>query len=114
MSTMPNTEMLQRFSDAADRAAARADDVSGWFHSARETILQMFGPNGLIAAYILAGVIAILLLTKIAKLTFSTVKFVVVPALILTFIATTFFDISFEAAAPASATVCSLFLLFKG
>lgn len=111
---MPNTNLLDKLADAADRAAAKADEASGLFDSVRQTIEGVFGPNGMIAAYIVVGVILLLLVAKLARITFSTLKYVVVPAIVLAFIATIFFDVPIEASVPASATVCSLILLFKG
>ena len=111
---MPSSRLLNQINEVADQAAARADEYTGVFGSVKGAIIEAFGPNGLIAAYVLLTVMVLLLATKLAKITFSTLKFVVIPAVALAFLATLFIDVTFIVALPVSATICSLVLLFKG
>lgn len=80
----------------------------------KQMILDQFGWPGLMAAYIAAGVIGLLIIWRIAKLTFATVKYLVVPALALAFVVSLVSPYSFAAALPVTVTVCSLILLAKG
>lgn len=77
-------------------------------------IVEHFGANGLIAAVIVAGVFAFFLITQLVRLLISTVKYLVIPAIVLAFIATLLLPVSFYSALPVTATICSVFLLFKG
>src|SRR5512138_2977595 len=80
----------------------------------KQMILDQFGWPGLMATYIAVGVILLLVLWRIAKLTFATVKYLVVPALALAFVVSLVSPYSFAAALPVTVTVCSLILLAKG
>ncbi len=107
-------ELLTQVQALADQATARADEYSGVLDIARAYIVDHFGETGLIAAYIALAVIVLFVVSRVAKLTFSAVKYLVIPALAMAFLASIFSPYSFAAALPASVTVCSLFLLFKG
>jgi len=111
---MPQLELLSQIQQAAEQATEKAEEYSGVVGTVREYIIDNFGSNGLIAAYVLVSVIVLLLVAKLAKVTFSTLKYVVIPAIVLAVLATFFLNISFLAALPVSTTVCSLFLLFRG
>jgi|MudIll2142460700_1097286.scaffolds.fasta_scaffold950081_1 hypothetical protein len=80
----------------------------------KQMILDQFGWPGLMATYIAVGVILLLVIWRIAKLTFATVKYLVVPALALAFVVSMVSPYSFAAALPVTVTVCSLILLAKG
>jgi hypothetical protein len=77
-------------------------------------IVERFGANGLIAATIVTGVFVFFLIVQFVRLLISTVKYLVVPAIVLAFIATLLLPVSFYSALPVTATICSVFLLFKG
>jgi len=111
---MPEMSLLSQAKDFADQAAVKADEYSGLFSSARAYILETFGPNGLLAAYIVAAVLILVIVSRLAKLTFSTAKYLVVPAVALAFVATFFLPYSFLSMLPVTVTVSSLFFLFKG
>jgi hypothetical protein len=111
---MPETSLLSRAQDLADQASVKAEEYSGLFSSAREYILDTFGPNGLLAAYIIAAVLVLVIVSRLAKITFSTAKYLVVPAVALAFVATFFLPYSFLSMLPVTATASSLFFLFKG
>ena len=107
-------EMLSQAKTAAQEAAVKAEEYSGWLGSAREWILENFGQPGLIATYIALAALVLFVVSRLAKLTFSTVKYLVIPAVALAFLSSLFLPYSFAVALPVSVTVCSLFLLFKG
>ena len=111
---MPDTEMLAQAHQLADRATAHVEQYSGLLGAAKGFILANFGPNGLLAACIVAGVLILMILAKIANLTFSALKFLVVPAVVLALVGSFFLPYSFTALLPLTATMCSLGLLFKG
>lgn len=107
-------ELLSQVKSLADQATARADEYSGGLDVAKAYIVEHFGETGLIATYIALAVLVLFIVSRLAKLTFSAVKYLVIPALALAFLASIFLPYSFAAALPVSVTVCSLFLLFKG
>ena len=107
-------ELLSQVQALADQATARADEYSNWLDAAKAYVIHHFGETGLIATYIAVAVLVLFVVSRLAKLTFSAVKFLVIPALALAFLASIFSPYSFAAALPVSVTVCSLFLLFKG
>jgi len=107
-------ELLNQAKDLTDQASARAEEYSGLFGSVKGFIVEHFGTNGLYAAYIILFVFILLIVSRLAKITFSTLKYLVVPAVALAFLVSLFFPYSFVAMLPVTATFCSLFLLFKG
>ena len=111
---MPSTSLLNQVHDLADQASAKAEQYSGVIGQAQGFIVDNFGQNGLYAAYVALAVLILFVVTRVAKLTFSTIKFLVIPSVALAFIASLVLPLSFAATLPVSVTVCSLFLLFKG
>jgi len=111
---MPISSLLNQAQDLADQAAVRAEEYSETAGSVQDYILDNFGQNGLYAAYIVTAVLVLFIVSRLAKLSFSAIKYLVIPAVALAFLATFFLPFSFAAALPVSVTVCSLFLLFKG
>lgn len=111
---MPTPKLLNQAKDLVDQASAKAEEYSGLVGSAKGFILDHFGQNGLVAAYIALAVLILFVVSRMAKLTFSAVKYLIIPSLALAFLATLFLPFSFAAALPVSVTCCSLFLLFKG
>lgn len=107
-------DFLNQAAKLADEASVKAEEYSGAIGPVKGFIVENFGQNGLYAAYIVVAIMVLFIVSRVAKLTFSTLKFLVIPALALAFLATLFLPLSFAAALPASVTVCSLFLLFKG
>lgn len=107
-------ELLSQVRALADQATVKADEYSGVLGTAKQYILEHFGEAGLIATYIALAVLVLFIVSKLAKLTMSAVKYLVIPAVALAFLASLFLPYSFAAALPVSVTVCSLFLLFKG
>lgn len=82
--------------------------------SVRELILEQFGQNGLIAAYIVLAVLTVLIIWRLAKITFATVKYLVIPAVALAFLGSFLLPYSFFILLPVTVTACSLLLLFRG
>lgn len=107
-------ELLSQVQAFADKAAIQAEEYSGLLGTARQFIVENFGQTGLMATYIAGAVLILFVVSRIAKLTFSAVKYLVIPAIALAFLASLFSPYSFAMALPVSVTVCSLFLLFKG
>ena len=107
-------DLLSQVQALADQATTKADEYSGILGSAKAFIVDNFGQTGLIATYIALAVLVLFVVSRMAKLTFSAVKYLIIPALALAFLASVFLPYSFAAALPVSVTVCSLFLLFKG
>ena len=107
-------ELLSQVQALADQATVKADEYSGVLGAAKAYIVDHFGETGLIATYIALAVLVLFIVSRLAKLTFSAVKYLVIPSLALAFLASLFLPYSFAAALPVSVTVCSLFLLFRG
>jgi hypothetical protein len=111
---MPNSDLYSDVKAMAENASVKAQELSGGLGSVRDFITDTFGQNGLIACYVLLGVISVLLVSKLAKLTFSALKFLVIPSVALAVLATFVLTVPFVAALPVTVTGCSLVLLFKG
>jgi len=111
---MPAPDLMAQAKVLAEEAAGHAKEYTSFLAPVQEYIVDTFGENGLIAAYIALAVLALFAISRVAKLTFSAVKYLIIPALALSFLATFFLPVTFAAALPVSVTVCSLFLLFKG
>lgn len=112
---MPNpatfATRVEQFSAQAKQAA---DDYAGWFGSIKGLILNHFGQNGLYAAYILLAALVVLVVSRMTKITFATVKYLVIPAVGVAFIGSLFTGYSFIHLLPMTVTLFSLVLLFKG
>ncbi len=80
----------------------------------REYLLSRYGEYGVIAATVLAVVIAFLIINSAIKLAFSVVKYVVVPALVLSLLASLTLPYNFFQVLPIAVGGCSIILLFKG
>lgn len=111
---MTSSELLNQVSDLTDRASQKADEYSGVIGSTRELIIEHFGDNGLIAAYIALAVLVLFIVSRLMKLSFSALKYLVIPSIALAALATFVTPFSFFVALPVTVTVCSLVLLFKG
>jgi len=111
---MSSGDLLTQVKQVAEGAARQVDEYSGVIGSIQALIVEHFGQNGLYAAYIMAGAFLLFVIAKLARITFSTLKFLIVPAVALAFLASFFVPYSFVALLPVTVTSCSLFLLFKG
>ncbi len=111
---MLDGKLISQIRDISKQAGATAEQYSGVLGSAKGFILENFGQGGLIAAYIAVAALAVYLISRLAKITFSTLKYMVIPAVAVAFIASYFLPYSFFALLPVTVTASSLFLLFKG
>ena len=109
-----NGKLLTQLQSLADDASVKADEYSGVIGSIQQLIVEHFGQNGLYAAYIALAALILFVVSKLAKLTFSTLKFLILPSLALAFAGSFFVPYSFLALLPVTVAVCSLFLLFRG
>ncbi len=93
---------------------ATVPNLASLLYPLKTLIETHFGPNGLIATYIVAAVLGFLLIWKLVQLAFAALKYVVIPSLVLAFLATLFLPYTFAAVLPFTVAGCSLVLLFKG
>ena len=107
-------ELLTKAKMFAEEAIARAGEYSGLVVAARQYIIDNFGQTGLIAAYITLGVLVVFVSSRLVMMTIAAIKYLVVPALVLAFLASLLLPVTFGVALPVTVTLCSLVLLFKG
>ncbi|MBK7142622.1 MAG: hypothetical protein IPH75_11130 [bacterium] len=93
---------------------ATMQSLSSAYIPLRTLIESHFGPNGLLAAYIVAAVLAFLLVYKLVQLAFAALKYVVIPSVILALLASLLLPYPFATVLPFTVAGCSLLLLFKG
>ncbi len=105
---------MERIREIIGDLLGRAGELSGTFAAARAYILDHFGSNGLIAAYVVLGVIGFLLIYRLVKITISAIKYVVIPSVVLAFLVTMISPYPFSSILPVTVTACSLILLIKG
>jgi hypothetical protein len=111
---MLDGKLVSQLQDLSKQAGATADQYSGLLGTAKGFILQNFGQGGLIAAYIAVAAMVVFLVSRLAKITFSTLKYMVIPSVALAFVGSFFLPYSFFALLPVTVTASSLFLLFRG
>lgn len=111
---MTSGELLTYARSMFDRATQRAGDFSGNLESGQSWIVDTFGQNGLYAAYVVLAALGLFLLTRLAKMTFSALKYLVVPGVGLALIGSFVLPYSFVMILPVTVVACSLLLLFKG
>lgn len=107
-------ELLGQVQVLVDQATTSVSGYSGALGAAGEYIVERFGETGLTASYIALAGVMLYVLSHLAKLLFSMLKYLVIPSLALAFLVSILTPYSFTTALPVSVTVCSLFLLFKG
>ena len=107
-------DLLTTVQETISDVTAKADEYTGFLGSIKAMIVDHFGQNGLIAAYIALAALVLLVVTRLTKITFSTLKYLVVPAVAIAFIGSYFLPISFIALLPITVAFCSVVLLFKG
>lgn len=96
------------------QAFSQVNEPSGLIDVGRQFIEENFGTAGLIAAALLLVSIVGLLLSKITKLSFNLVRFVVIPSVAITFVATYFLPYSFVYILPVTVAFFSVVLMVKG
>jgi hypothetical protein len=107
-------ELLSQFKAAAEEVTVRAGEYSGVLAAGRQYILDNFGQTGLIATYITLGVLAVFVVSRLVMMAWAAVKFLVVPSVVLAYLASLVLPVPFGVALPVTVTLCSLVLLFKG
>lgn len=111
---MFSAELIQQAKMFYDNASLKANEYADMINSAQGFILDHFGQNGLYASYIVTAALLLVILMKLAKLTFAALKYLVVPSVALAFAGSFFMPLSFMVLLPVTVSVCSLVLLFKG
>ncbi len=111
---MPETSLLGQAKQLSENLSERVDEYSGFFGSVKGLIVEHFGQNGLIAAYIVVAVLILLIVSRLAKISFATVKYLIIPAVALAALGSFVLPYSFFLLLPVTVTACSLILLFKG
>ncbi|MFH1688222.1 MAG: hypothetical protein ABIE70_11970 [bacterium] len=106
--------MLSRLGEVTAQAQSAADDYGGLIGSLKATIVEHFGQNGLYASYVVLAVLVLVVVSRLTKITFSTIKYLIIPSLALAFVVSMMTAYSFLGLLPVTVTVCSLILLFKG
>ena len=100
--------------DILQQATSQINDPSGIIDVGRQFIEERFGTPGIIAAALLLVSIVGLILGKVTKLSFNLVRFVVIPSVAITFIATYFLPYSFVYILPVTVAFFSVVLMVKG
>jgi hypothetical protein len=95
-------------------ATDRMGDNGGWLLPARQYIEDQFGTPGLIAVGLLIAGIVVLVLSKTLKLSFDVVRYVAIPSVAISFIATCFLPLSFVYILPVTVAFFSIVLMVKG
>jgi hypothetical protein len=111
---MPPDVLPGQIEDIVNQLSANGGGFSNMLETTRAWITDTFGQTGLWVALLVGTVIVLMTASKLISVLLSVLKFFVLPTAALTILATIFLGVSFVVALPASATVCSLFLLFKG
>ncbi len=110
---MISRELIAQFQGWLDQAKAAFAGISELAGQFQNLVVTHFGQNGLLAAYIVLGIIGLAVVIQLAKLCLNIVRYLVIPAVALALVVSFFLPYSFYALLPPSAIVCSLFLLFK-
>ncbi len=98
---MTGTELLAQARDLIDQASLKAHELSGVVASVRTFIFDNFGQNGLYAAYVVAGVLCFLVVSWFVRLALSTIKYIIIPSVVLALLVSLVLPLSFGAALPA-------------
>ncbi|MFQ6008825.1 MAG: hypothetical protein ACE5K8_07750 [Candidatus Zixiibacteriota bacterium] len=110
---MLEASLLDLIQKLWEKVSGQFNEFAGVIGSVRELIERYFGHNGLIAAYIILGVLVVVILSRLTKITIATAKYLIVPAVALAFMGSLLLPYSFFILLPVTATMCSLVLLFK-
>lgn len=111
---MPSGEWLTQARAVADQAIEAAKSVLSAAGTLQQWILDQFGQNGLYAAYFVGLVLGVFLTIQIVRITFATLKYLVLPGVGLALIGSLILPYSFFFLLPITMSACSLILLFKG
>lgn len=97
-----------------DNLAGFLGQLPDSLESAGKFIQEQFGTAGVIAAVIFVVSIGAMLVVKIVKAGFNILRYVVVPSVVVTFIATYFLPYSFGYILPVTVSFFSVILMVKG
>jgi hypothetical protein len=100
--------------DILQQAVSQLPDAGNALTSARVFIVDRFGTPGLIAAGLLLLSIVGLIVAKVVRMSFDIVRFVIVPSVAVTFVATYFLPYSFVYILPVTVAFFSIVLIVKG
>ncbi len=96
------------------QASTQMGDSGNFLTQIKLSIEGQFGTPGLIAAGLLLAGIVGLILSKTLKLSFDVVRYVAVPSVAVTFIATYFLPFSFVYILPVTVAFFSIVLIARG
>ena len=88
-------------------------DPTGLLGSGVQFVQLHFGTPGLIAGMVLGLSILALIVAKLLKIVFDVLRYVVVPSVVVTFIATLFLPYSFVHILPATVALFTVILIVK-
>ena len=89
-------------------------DPSGLLGTGAEYIQNEFGVLGVAAAVILTVSILALVIGKLLMILFNVLRYVLIPSVVVAFIATFFLPYSFVNILPAAVAIFSMVLIVKG
>jgi len=110
---MSDLKLLNQIEQIIHKLTGWIEDFIGYLGAGRNIIIEHFGQNGLIAAYVVLAVVILIIVSRLAKITFSTFKYLVIPAVVLAVLGSFIFPYSFFMILPVTVSACSLILLFK-
>jgi len=99
---------------ALNHVTAQIGDKADFIGTAKQFIEGRFGTAGLIACGLLLASILGLLLAKLTKLSFDLLRYVAVPSVAVTFVATYFLPYSFVYILPVAVAFFAIVLIVKG
>lgn len=105
--------LLTQGAEYVSQASAHVGDVRGWIDIGQQYIQNQFGTNGVIAAYVLSGALGIAVFSKLVRVGFAALIYLVAPALLLAWIGSLFLPYDFSFLLPITTATCSLVFLFK-
>ena len=111
---MLRSDLASFLTGAIDWLSVQSATWGSTLTMAKAWILDNFGTHGLIASLVVLGVMMVFVVTQLVRLTLATLKYLVVPSVVLAYLATLLLPVTFSAALPVTVTACSLVLLVKG
>jgi hypothetical protein len=92
---------------------AAATDSTGVVAVSSAYVAKHYGENGVVAAWLVVGIVALALAAKVIRLAVSAVMYLIVPAITLAFLGSLVLPMSFSLLLPITTVACSLFFLMK-
>lgn len=111
---MPSGELLTKAKVIAGQAIDAAKEGAAALPAAQQWILDRFGETGLYAAYVIGAALGLFLILQVIRITFATLKYLVVPGVGLALLGSLVLPYSFIFLLPITVAACSLLLLIKG